>query len=345
MTEQTEDDFWAQERARAAAERGRQADPSACGTCRTRVAVGDQVEHDECAQRATLLQAPDHPDWELITGMTEEEVWALPARFHVPVFLDTCRPKAWVCAVCWGDGWNTQWPCKTAQEHGTSVFTPEHEAETAAKKQAARVAELEKQLAEYEPLNPQQCPKGLHADWLVDSEYTHACPWCRIAELEAELARVTRPSYSNRHVWSVWREEQPIHAFYGTADDARQGSIDYWEEDEPSCPDYSWRKDGPRLELLVGGEASGVYISRNDVHGTLSGPDAGPTLPWAHAMDDSDLHEFLGDLVSAAMGRWRSEPEVPDRTVLADIEKVCADWRTPGQGHRSDEPDTKVRRT
>jgi hypothetical protein len=29
------------------------------------------------------------------------------------------------------------------------------------------------------------------------------------------------------------------------------------------------------------------------------------------------------------MGRWRSEPEVPDRVVLADIEKVCADWRTP----------------
>lgn len=49
----------------------------------------------------------------------------------------------------------------------------------------ARVAELKQQLAEYEPLNPQQCPKGIHADWLVDSEHTHACPWCRIAELEA----------------------------------------------------------------------------------------------------------------------------------------------------------------
>lgn len=61
-------------------------------------------------------------------------------------------------------------------------------------------------------------------------------------------------------------------------------------------------------------------------------------LPWAHAMSDGDLREFLGDLASAALGRWRSEPEVPDRVVLADIEKVCADWRTPGQGLRSDEP-------
>lgn len=59
-------------------------------------------------------------------------------------------------------------------------------------------------------------------------------------------------------------------------------------------------------------------------------------LPWAHAMSDHDLHGFLDDLVSAAMGRWRSEPEVPDRTVLADIEKVCADWRTPGAGSRLD---------
>lgn len=59
-------------------------------------------------------------------------------------------------------------------------------------------------------------------------------------------------------------------------------------------------------------------------------------LPWAHEMPDGDLSGFLNDLVSAAMGRWRSEPEVPDRTVLADIEKVCADWRTPGEGYRSD---------
>jgi hypothetical protein len=59
-------------------------------------------------------------------------------------------------------------------------------------------------------------------------------------------------------------------------------------------------------------------------------------LPWAHVMSDHDLHGFLDDLVSAALGRWRSEPEVPDRTVLADIERVCADWRTPGAGHRLD---------
>jgi hypothetical protein len=63
-----------------------------------------------------------------------------------------------------------------------------------------------------------------------------------------------------------------------------------------------------------------------------------PALPWAHLMDDGDLHEFLGDLVSATIDRWRSEPDIPDRDILANIEKVCADWRTPGRGYRSDEP-------
>ncbi|MGW7283890.1 hypothetical protein ACWGH4_00065 [Streptomyces sp. NPDC054847] len=50
--------------------------------------------------------------------------------------------------------------------------------------QAAEIDRLRNELEPYEVLNPQQCPKGLHSDWLVDSENTHACPWCRIAELE-----------------------------------------------------------------------------------------------------------------------------------------------------------------
>lgn len=288
MTEPTEDDFWAEERARDTVERGRHADPAACGTCRGRVAAGGQVEHDECAQRALLLPAPDAPGYELITGMSEEEVWALPARFHVPVFLDTCTPKAWVCAVCWGDGWNTQWPCRTAQHHGTRVFTPEHQAETAAKKQAAELEHLRKDRDAFrdqrnavfetnQRLHGQIEAAGqarLHAENQTRI-VTHAAEAlrARVTELEAELARAKRPSYSNRHVWTVWREDQPIHAHYATEDDARQGSIGCWEEDESRCPDYSWKPDGARLELVVGGEAAGVYISRADVHGTLAEPE------------------------------------------------------------------------
>ena len=47
---------------------------------------------------------------------------------------------------------------------------------------------LRGELEPYEVMNPQQCPKGIHADWLVDSENTHACPWCQIDELKNRTA-------------------------------------------------------------------------------------------------------------------------------------------------------------
>jgi hypothetical protein len=31
-------------------------------------------------------------------------------------------PNAWLCAVCWGDGWVTGWPCKPAVDNGRTVF-------------------------------------------------------------------------------------------------------------------------------------------------------------------------------------------------------------------------------
>ncbi|MDX3033734.1 hypothetical protein [Streptomyces scabiei] len=77
--------------------------------------------------------------------------------------------------------------------------------------------------------------------------------------------------------------------------------------------------------------------SLDDAVQELRRRETGPALPWAHVMPDDDLHGFLDDMVSAALGRWRSDPEVPDRQVLADIERACAQWRTPGQGYRSDE--------
>ncbi|MFI8531762.1 hypothetical protein ACIGMX_16170 [Streptomyces aquilus] len=89
-------------------------------------------------------------------------------------------------------------------------------------------------------------------------------PWLR-AETEQAAAEPFP-------IWTVWREDQPIHGQFATEDIAKQASIDCWEEDEPSCPDYSWRKDGPRLELVVGGEASGVYMSRDLVYGGLPQP-------------------------------------------------------------------------
>ena len=47
---------------------------------------------------------------------------------------------------------------------------------------------LQKRLEQLEALTPQQCPRGLHADWAVDSVNVHACPWCLIAELRGVKA-------------------------------------------------------------------------------------------------------------------------------------------------------------
>lgn len=143
------DPFWQEQIALHVANRGKHADPSACGTCRGRTANGETVEHDGCAQRATLIEAPDMPDWELLIEMTEQEKADLPARFHIPRFDDCGQPNAWLCAVCWDDGWATGWPCKTATKHGTKVFTPQHDTE---REQKARQADTDKLRAEVEEL-------------------------------------------------------------------------------------------------------------------------------------------------------------------------------------------------
>jgi len=136
------DPFWVKNRAEFLAEKSASADPNACGTCRGNAEAGKPVKHDECQQRATLLQAPDHPDYEILAGFSLEENANLPARFHVPVFDDCGKPNAWLCAVCWEEGVVTGWPCATAVKYGTKVFTPLHEAETAQKKMRAAADKL-----------------------------------------------------------------------------------------------------------------------------------------------------------------------------------------------------------
>ena len=141
------DPFWVQNRAEFLAKMSVHADPNACGTCHSLAADGKPVQHDECQQRATLLQAPDHPYYEILAGFSLEENEKLPARFHIPVFDDCGVPNSWHCAVCWEDGVVTGWPCKTAMEQGTKVFSPSHDAETAQKRQQAENAELKAEIA------------------------------------------------------------------------------------------------------------------------------------------------------------------------------------------------------
>ncbi|MFI1525455.1 hypothetical protein [Streptomyces griseus] len=102
----------------------------------------------------------------------------------------------------------------------------------------------------------------------------------RVARLTAQPAALPAPAAAPlAEVWTVWREnETTVYGHYATVDDARQGTIDCWQKNEPVCPDYSWRQDGPRLELVVGGEFGGVYASRHQVYGA---PPAAPAAPEA----------------------------------------------------------------
>jgi len=122
-------------------------EPNACGTCRDHAENSRPAEHPECIQRATLLPAPDAPDYEAIGDMTDDQRATLPARFHTPVWEGNATPNAWLCAVCWGDGWVTRWPCETAAKHGGEVFTPEHHAEQARHRMAAELGRVRAELA------------------------------------------------------------------------------------------------------------------------------------------------------------------------------------------------------
>lgn len=122
------------------------AESEACGTCKSLALHGQPVEHEECAARAVLLLAPDHPAYEDLVDLSEEERKALPARFHTPHFDDLGQPNMWLCRVCWGDGWVSQWPCGPALEQGAIVFTSDRAAEDITAEVVrlrARVAELE----------------------------------------------------------------------------------------------------------------------------------------------------------------------------------------------------------
>ncbi|MDX3839811.1 hypothetical protein [Streptomyces europaeiscabiei] len=179
------DAFWVESRAKFLATKSTAADPSACGTCRSNVAAGEPVEHDGCAQRATLLHSPDHPYYEILAGFSLEENQALPARFHVPFFDDCGIPNGWYCAVCQDEVTVTGWPCATAVKYGTQVFTPLHTAETAQEKQTAELAAYRAlDLGDLDGRVSASCGNPEHPTWLRAPSDSRSCPWCRIAELE-----------------------------------------------------------------------------------------------------------------------------------------------------------------
>ncbi|MFJ1995282.1 hypothetical protein [Streptomyces asiaticus] len=77
---------------------------------------------------------------------------------------------------------------------------------------------------ETDVMTPQQCPKGLHADWMVDSEHAHACPWCELDQARAELGRATRAfeTLMQKHDKTKAERDELLDELGGREDEARE---------------------------------------------------------------------------------------------------------------------------
>ena len=56
-----------------------------------------------------------------ISEMPEEDRVNAPAELHQPHWDGLGAPHSWICTACWGDGWQTPWPCEIATKHGKAV--------------------------------------------------------------------------------------------------------------------------------------------------------------------------------------------------------------------------------
>lgn len=125
---------------------------------------------------------------------------------------------------------------------------------------------------------------------------------------------------------TVWAEYLAGLLNADASDELSGAYLARWEEEQ----------ENGRLRLALKSAQRG----RREARVRVAELEQGLALPWAHAMPDDDLAGFLDSLVSAALDRWRTGPSgeaLPNRQTLAAIEKACAQWRTPGQGYRSDE--------
>lgn len=164
----------------------------------------------------------------------------------------------------------------------------------------------------------------------------------RIAELEAG-AKATADGYPPALPWAALMDHEDLTDFL---DELAASAITHapaesaLAEVEKTCG--TWRLIAEAQHAHNTAPGPDVDASMDKLTRLLAPtqalrePEQGPALPWAHAMSEHDLHGFLDQLLSAAMGRWQHSPEVPDRVTLAEIEKVCALWRTPGEGNRLD---------
>lgn len=83
-------------------------------------APGEVPKHDDTHHLALSGGLPAMSDSDIL-HLTDRDRVALPAERHLPMFHDLATPKSWNCAVCWGEGWTTAWPCESAIAGGREI--------------------------------------------------------------------------------------------------------------------------------------------------------------------------------------------------------------------------------
>lgn len=136
-------------------------------------------------------------------------------------------------------------------------------------------------------------------------------------------------------VWTVWREDEPVWGHFATEAAGKTGTIDYYEEQEERCPDYGWRRDEERLELLAGGETTGIYLSRHPVFGKPAPADRAAEERLGEELDEAAA--TIAELTvknggqSAALGRVRE-------WVTSDVVTATSEF---GNGYREAQRDIR----
>lgn len=127
------------------------------------------------------------------------------------------------------------------------------------------------ELAAFEMLAPQQCPAGLHADWLVDSEYAHACPWCQIDRLRTDAAAELLPA------WEAVYEPGNVSDYligYMNDQDAATGAAEAWMRSQSEVTGrLEWVPWGDATPMPEGYDRWFELVQRHD-----DGIDTGPGI-------------------------------------------------------------------
>jgi len=150
--------------------------------------------------------------------------------------------------------------------------------------------------ADFERMTPQTCPAGIHADWAVDSEYSHTCPWCEIDELKGSAARLTADvvlfSYDQHdvvHVLLIKRKWDPYEGHWALPG----GHVDAGEDTEAAA----------RRELLEETGLTAFTLDYVDAYATANRDPRGRYVTFAYV-------SVIGDMPAptaaddAAEARW-----------------------------------------